>query len=109
MPVLGKLLGKSLEVDEITMTPPITHNIIKWNKDAVQKKRGTDSGSSSNLTADTMEKLADVKPSGVGVAKEAGKNVVNASIAGGLFNQMKTEEEKPEPFNYNNRFNNLQL
>lgn len=109
MPVLGKLLGKSLEVDEITMTPPITHNIIKWKKDGVKKQRGTDSGSSNKLTEETMEKLAVAKPSGVGVAKEIGNNVVNTSLAGGLFNQMKTEKEKTEPFSYNNRFNNLQL
>jgi hypothetical protein len=108
MPVLGKLLGKALQVDEITMTPPIVHNVIKWKKPEVKKQRGTSSGD-TNLTTETMEELAAAKPSGVGVAKEVGKNVVNASIAGGLFNQMKTEEEKPEPFNYNNRFNNLQL
>ena len=106
MPVLGDFLNKTLNVNEITMTPPITHNVLKSvNKD---KKSGTISEGGNKLTSEDMKKLAEAKASASGIAGEVGTNVVNTGLGGILTSQMSSEPET-QAFNYNNRFNNLQI
>ena len=106
MPVLGDFLNKTLNVNEITMTPPITHNVLKSvNRN---KKSGTISEGGNNVTSRDMEKLAEAKASASGIAGEVGTNVVNTGLGGILTSQMSSEPET-QAFNYNNRFNNLQI
>lgn len=55
-----------------------------------------------------MGKLVNAKASVSGIAGEVGTNVVNTGLGGILTSQMSSEPET-QAFNYNNRFNNLQI
>jgi len=88
MPILGKMLDDALPVREITMTPPISFNILNpsnTTRSFGSRATGKSKGKLDNtLVANDLEKLRDAKPTRQGINAERIRNA-KAAGKGSLF------------------------
>ena len=105
IPVLGRALNKSLPVREITMTPPISFNVLNKRK-KVQKGYGTrneDGGKLDNtLKSGDLDNIANARPSPQ--ALNAERSAQNSAYRQGLFTgsvgTALGNEEQPQEAQY---------
>jgi hypothetical protein len=102
IPVLGRALNKSLPVREITMTPPISFNVLNKSK-GIHKGFGTrnaDKGKLDNtVNSGDLETIANARPSPQALnAERAGQNSAyrQGLFTGGVGMALGNEEQPQE-------------